>query len=221
MKKTFTTILFLAVTTLLIAQPKEGSYSMSMGTNNGINISIKNTNSKQTEKEWDKFIDKYDGKTKRNKKVDEIFTDNATIRALSNNTVDVYAKSVDRGSDVEFTVWFDLGGAYLSSAAHPQVYPAAEKMVTDFAKEVAISSTEDELKKQEKILVNYRDDLESLQKKKTNFEDDIKKYEEKITETKNKIQDNIAAQKSKETEIEKQLQEVENVKQKLNTIKSY
>ena len=50
---------------------------------------------------------------------------------MSRNTVDVYALIEGRGPDAELVVWFDLGGAFLSSEMHPTRFPYADKILSD------------------------------------------------------------------------------------------
>ena len=134
-------VLFAAGTTWAFAQTavvKEGNNSMSLGSYNSLSVDLPGTETKEVEKAWDKFLDDYKGKTKKDKKTGEIFTDNAVIKPWGNNTVDIYAKVTPSSSGKgalgnKLDVWFDLGGAYLGSSSHQDKYKYAEKMLQDFA----------------------------------------------------------------------------------------
>lgn len=197
----------------------EGAVSMSQGDNYSQTIVLEKSNRKDVEKAWEDFIDKYKGKTKKNRKTGEVFSDNAKLEAISSNTVDVYAKAQEAGDDTKLTVWFDLGGAYLSSTTHQDRYPAAEALLNDFANKVAKSHVEDILGVQEKTLKKKNGDLKDLRKGKENLESDIKKYEQKIEEAKQDIVQNEKDQVAKEAEIESQkamIEETKNALKKFN-----
>jgi len=165
MKKILTIMVLFAFAISTYAQVSETSRSMSQGKNNALTISLKKTDKKEIEKKLEKFLKKnYDGKTKRNKKSGEIFSDNSKIEKMSSNAVDIYAVVDDAGDDTQLTVWFDLGGAYLSSAMHTDRFPAGEKLLNDFALTVSKANIEDELKSQKKSLGKLEGNLKDLEK---------------------------------------------------------
>ncbi len=219
MKKIQILTLLLCFSLASFAQITETTRSMSLGNNNSCSILLKKTDKKEVEKAWGKYIKDFKGKTKFNKKKDETFTDNAEIKEMSSNTVDVYATFVDQGDDTEMFVWFDLGGAFLSSSTHPERYPFAEKIINDFAMTVSTAMIEDELKENEKMLKKMEGDLKDAEKDQKNHEDDISKYEKKIEEAKAGIEKSIEDQKNHAVEIEKQKAKVEEIKKKLKDLK--
>lgn len=203
---------------------KEGNNSMSLGSYNALSVELPGTETKEVEKAWDKFIDEYKGKTKKDKKSGEIFTDNATIKSWGNNTVDIYAKvtpsSAAKGAlGNKLDVWFDLGGAYLSSSTHQDKYKYAEKMLQDFALSVSRTMIEEELKEQQKNLKKEEKTLTDLEKDKAGLEKDIESYKEKIKKAESDIEANIAKQKEQAAAIEKQKAVVSEVQKKLDSLK--
>lgn len=223
----------LAVSLISNAQIKEGNQSMSQGSNNALTIELIGTDAKNVSKSFEGFLKKYKGKTKFDKKTGEMFSDNALITELNgNNTTDVYAKFSQSGTNVIMTVWFDLGGAYLSSQMHAQQYPAAEKMLYAFAITVSRGLVEEELKKEQKKQKELEDQHKDLVKDQKNFEKDIENlkkdienYKRKIAEaeqnietTKNKIQETVKAQGSKMTEVDGQKEVVKAVEKKLKDL---
>jgi len=201
------------------AQVTETSRSMSQGKNNALTVLLKQTNKKEIEKRLEKFLKKnYDGKTKRNKKSGEIFSDNSKIEKMSSNAVDIYAVVDKQGDDTQLTVWFDLGGAYLSSDMHVDRYPAGEKILSDFALTVEKANVEEELKSQKKSLGKLEGNLKDLEKDEKKLHKNIKEWEEKIAKAKNEIEEKQTAQKNKAKEIETQKQVVKEVETKLKKL---
>ena len=189
------------------------------GKNNALTILLKRTDKKEIEKNLEKFLKKnYDGKTKRNKKSGEIFSDNSKIDKMSSNTVDIYAIVDEAGEDTQLTVWFDLGGAYLSSAIHTDRFPAGEKVLNDFALTVSKAQVEEELKSQKKSLGKLEGDLKDLEKDEKKLHKDIKEWEEKIAKAKKEIEEKQLAQKNKVKEIETQKQVVKDVETTLKKL---
>lgn len=201
------------------AQVSETETTMSQGKNNAFTINLEATNKKNIEKAWMKYIKKYDGKTKKNRKTNEIFTDNAELKDLSSNTVDIYATVVQKGEDCVLTVWYDMGGAFLNSQMHNEKVPVVDKMLNEFGLSVSTKMVEEDLKNQEKMLKKLAKEQKNLEKEKKNLESEIAKCEKKIKETKAGIQKNLEMQKEKQVEIEKQKAVVKEVSTQLKKLK--
>ncbi len=198
-------------------QVEENERAMSVGKNNSLSIAVPNAEAKSLQKSWTKLMKDYKGgKTKRNRKTKEIFSDDLEITGVGGaNTVDVYATV----SGNTLTAWFDLGGAYVNSIDHPDKYSSAESILLNFAKEniagmveAEVEAEEDKLKKQEK---NY----EKLVKQKSKLERDIESYKKKIEEAEADIEANIVDQEKTTEAIEAQKEAVEEVKARLSEIK--
>ncbi|MEL6863223.1 MAG: hypothetical protein AAFP19_02340 [Bacteroidota bacterium] len=186
------------------AQIVEAQLKMSQGENNAYTLLIKDSNAKELEKSWSKFMKRYKGKTKKDKKSGEYFTDNATIKEMSSNTVDVYARFNQEGKNTELTLWYDLGGAYLSSDRHEDKSPMANKMLNQFNNEVVKNSIKVTLAGQEKVLKSLNGDMKNLEKQQNSLEDEIAKCEKKIEEAKKKLAQNAKDQSAKAGEIKAQ-----------------
>jgi Skp family chaperone for outer membrane proteins len=170
------------------AQVQEAEKPMSSGVENSLNIVIPDANKKEVEKRWKKFIKPYKGKTKKSRKTNEIFTDDATIPELSANSVDLYAKITEAGNEVMFSVWFDLGGGFLSSYTHPDQYSAAEKVMILFALDVSAKVITDQLKDEEKALKKREKELTKLKKENAKLHQDIKDYKQKILDAEGRVE---------------------------------
>ncbi len=219
MKKIICFLPLFCAALFISAQVQNQSMVMSKGNNPSLKILLENTDTKTVEDAWSKYIKKYKGKTKEMKKTKEFFTDDAEIKDMSSNTVDVYAKVMKKENDSELVVWFDLGGAFLSSQNHPDRYPVAVSILEKFQLSVSRTAMEDAIKAQEGLLKKMNNDLDGLKKEESNQESDIVKYEKKIEEAKQKIVEAQAAQKAKSSEIEDQQRMIKDMKGKLNALK--
>ena len=194
---------------------QEGIKKMSAGDKNCFYVELPTTDEKLAAKVWTDFMKDYKAKTKRNKKTKEYFSDNASISGMSDNTVDVFA----RFSGNELTVWFDLGGAYLSSYQHAGQYPAVEKMLNayelELSKELAKAGADakaKELKKLEK-------ELKKLEKENKRYEDTIKKAEKTIQKAEKGKEENLKLQEKKREAIKAKEAETQDAKNELKSLK--
>ncbi len=139
---------------------------------------------------------------------------------MGNNTFDVYSvveEATDKG--VKLVVAFDLGGAYLSKANHPDKYPIAEKIVYDFAVEQARELVRLEMEATGKILSGFEKELAGLEKDKVGAESNIVDYEKKIAESKTAIEVNLGNQANKLVEINTTKAALVELEVRLNSIK--
>ncbi len=203
------------------AQIEEGNRSMSQGSNNAISLEIPNAEAKFAKKVWTKYIkeETKGGKTKWDKKMKEFFSDDLEYVAIGGaNTIDLYAKFTNVGENVEVSVWFDLGGAYLNSEMHGDKYNEGAKFLMRFAIEVAIETTKMELKEEEKKKKNLQNDLESLKKKKEGYHKDIEIAKNKIAEAEANIEQNIKDQENTNGAILEQDNIIEKIRKKLEQL---
>lgn len=186
-KVTFLIALFFLAYTVN-AQMSESKRLMSLGQNNSLSVMLIHTDKSDVEKAWTKYIKDFGVKTKKNA-AREIFTDDATIAAMSRNTIDIFATANERGTDTELVVWFDLGGAFLDSQMHPDRFPVAETMLKEFSLKVSRAAVESELSLQENDLQKLSDKLLRIRQEKQGLEKDIMEYAEKIAEARKKMEE--------------------------------
>ena len=209
MKKiTFLSITFLMFSAVLSAQVTESEQYMSQGTYNSLSIELPTGSEKSAPKEWTKFFKKY-GKTKKNRKTDEYFTDNVSIVGMSNNSVDVYATF--NGNIM--TAWFDLGGVYLSS--NDNGFATGEQILLDFGLHLKVLMVEEELKMEEKSLKKMEADLVKLENNKATLEKNIEDWKAKIAQAETDIEENIVDQENQTSGIEQQRTVLEQIKARL------
>ena len=185
---------------------KEETKANSKGSFNALVMELPGTTSKEVNKAWGKFMKKFKGKTKFERKLNEYITDDASIKDMSDNTVDVIAKIEERGADgTAISVWFNLGVSYLSSNDHSERYPSGEKILKLFANQVSADMIEEELELAEKALKELEDLFKKLEKEKVQRTKDIEDYkatilkmEESITKGEEDVKKNEEEQTKEE-----------------------
>ena len=184
---------------------------------NSLTVVLSGSNNDDAKKAWKKRLKDLKGKVSDKTM---IFGDDCKLKEMGDNSFDVYSlveEATDEG--VRLVVAFDLGGAYLSTAAHPDKYPAAEKLLYSFAVEQAKSAVTGQIESNQKILKGFEKALGGLEKEKAGHESDIKDAEKKIAEAKSAIEKNIANQSNKKTEIEGMKAAITTLEVKLKAIK--
>jgi len=204
----------------------EENRSMTKGSANALIVNLPNTSYKQVNKLWSKYLKNFKGKTKYNRKIDEYFSDNAEIKDMSENAVDIISKVYDNGEEgTTVAVWFNLGVTYLSAEKHPERYPFGEKLLKDFSLLVSADMIAAQLKEEEKRLVSMNDTLKSLEKEKTQSEANITKQKEiiikaeaSIVQSEKDIEGNLEDQGKQKLSIKEQEKIIETIKRKLKVI---
>ena len=159
----------------------------------------------------------YDAKVSNKK--GELFADDATIKKISNNTMDIYCKAENmEDGRARVVVFFDLGGAYLSSSRHPEEFKIAEDIIYAFAIETAQKAVEEQIKEAEKLLKKLGSDQERLVKENEDLNQNIERYKENIIKAEEGVEQNLKDQESKKIEIAGQEEALNMVKEKLQKI---
>jgi len=212
MKKHLSLFFALFFAGLASAQVRETTASMSAGTYPALELEVAISDKKIIMDEWARFIKDYKAKVSSGKRTDEVFADNAVIKTISgNNTIDVYALPSVGASRAYLTVWFDLGGAYISSNSHAREYGEAQKLLMAFsarlnqaALEIELKNEETKLKGLERESMNFTKDNEKLQKENESMEKSILEMQKKIEQNKVTIQANQSSQTNKQNEVNSQ-----------------
>ena len=152
--------------------------------------------------EWEKFVRPYKGRTKYDKKTDESFCDDMSLKEMSENHVDVYFKVQYKAEKTaELVFWFNLGVTYLSTKEYAKGMPAGIQLIRDFYQVLYVNSLEEqmkvaekEMKDQEKILKDLKKDEDGFDKTIQQYENDIKKLQDKISAEKDKKMKNLELQ---------------------------
>lgn len=219
--KKIATIGFLAISTLSSAQngiivteqvvPIEGV------SRNSLTVIVKEANTEDIKKAWKKQLKDLKGKV--NDKT-FIFGDDCKVKEMGDNTFDVYSVVEEATAEgVKLVVAFDLGGAYLSTANHPEKYPVGEKIVRDFAVEQTKEVVRVRIAAKAAELSGFEKELAGLVSEKAALEKDIVDCQKKIEEANTNIGKNVGNQANKQKEINSMKVLLTELEVKLNAIK--
>jgi hypothetical protein len=195
----------------------EGTEVLGGQTNNALTVSIFEATTKEIEKAFKAELKKNKAKVTVKK---EIFGDNASFSSLGDNTVDIYAKVVDKGDGkCELQVAVDLGGAFMTSKDHKSKYDAFRNYLYGFAVSTTKDAIAGQTKEAEKVQGSMEKDLEKLKSDKEDLEKLIKDCESKIEQAKKDIESNTENQSEKEKQIESQKEVVSKLQEREKAVK--
>jgi hypothetical protein len=144
----------------IVIKVEERTEKMSQGYNHCMQVLIPHAQQKDVEHDFAKFMKEYNAKGNQTK--GEYLFDNAAMKQLSDNPVNVYSAASQQKDGVQFRVFFDLGGAYLNSKDQSEKFEIAERMIHDFAKQETRAA-----------LQNQIDAATKIQHQKTKEQDDM------------------------------------------------
>lgn len=192
----------------------EAPQTMSKGSNNAFQVLLPTISTKDAGKEWKSFMKDYKGKPKYDKKTGEWFSDDAKLEEMSENDVDVYATFVEKGDNTMMTIWYNLGGAYLSTELHADKVPLVDKMVNRFiyTSEVMTGAM---VEMAEKQLNKLQDSLTSMEKKEADYKKEIEAAKAAIAQAEKNIKESQTEQATVKVEIKTKEKEVNEIKEKV------
>lgn len=194
---------------------KQRNETIGKGSNTAIVATIFEAETTAIEKEWKSLMKSHNAKVTMG---GEIFADNAKFNGFD-NTCDVYARIKNISDrEKELMVAVDLGGTYLSGS-HPAQINKMENLLYDFAVKMTKEAISAQLKEAEKVQRKMVKEKENLVDEKEQLLKDIENYKNKILQAENNIAENNKSQEIKSAEIEKQKTLVEEIKDKLNSVK--
>jgi chromosome segregation ATPase len=216
------TILSLFLSALTWAQGdikvSEENHSFSNGSKNALVVNIPYGNKDLVEKELKKELKNWNGKY--DSKGEELSITQAVSKFMGDKPFDTYAKVISsQNNEIKVAFATDLGGAYLSSREHSQLFKAMSDKIKDFAKETAAACVAEELDKNRDALSDLEKTQRSLEKDKKGLEEDIEDYKKKIAEAEEKIKQNVQNQENQKEAIKNQSGKVTDVENRLKTIK--
>lgn len=220
--KTLLSTLFLLSTIGAFAQHgqiRQAQANHSQGYHHVHIVSLTDVDPEFVGKLWADYMKSYSRKTKKIKRTTEWFSDDATIKELSNNTVDVYANAVELTTGVDFHVWFDLGGAYLNAQMHQELMPATQTILKGFANLVEREKLALLLKTQEDELKQFERTLSDLEKAHKEQEKTLEAKQEEVKQAEMELDRLAKEQKTHEALIKTQQEIIGETKRTMNQLK--
>jgi hypothetical protein len=187
----------------------EETQSMSQGSANSLVVNWPKATEKTVAKNWKSYAKKFKGKLSYDKNQGEYFLDNAELKEMSENNVDVRAKIIQKGEGVQMIVWFNLGVTYLSSKDHAERYPAAETFLRKFDLMIYAELMKEQLKVEEKKKKLMSKELKKIEKAQEKEKKKIEKQKKVIEKAQKAIDESEKIVGEKEAEKEKQATEIE------------
>lgn len=194
---------------------EESVENIAGGKNNSLVVWIPESNSKAVASEWAALMKKNKASVKNKK---EIFADDAILPQISSNTVDVYAITEQKKNDVKLIVAFDLGGTFLSSRSHESQYIVAEKMVYDFAVEVARQNVQSSIAAEKKKMTGIEKQMKKLERDNSKRQKSIDKMKKQIENNEKVIGDNKKTIDSFNKEIKDHKSRIESLEKKFKAV---
>jgi len=192
---------------------------MSKGEQTGFEVPIAGGKADKVKENFEKWLKKNNAKVTSSKKSPEVFGDNASLKVVSQNTVDIYSTAIPSANGAVLYVCVDLGGGFILSAAYPQQYTAMEALLKKFSQEQALGMVQEQLEQEEKILKTLGKDIDNLKKDKSGYVKEIETAKALIIQREQDIVKNDNDQKAKMEQQNLQQQIVETIKQKIVTLK--
>lgn len=192
---------------------------MSLGEKTGLEVAIVDASPEMVEKDWKKFMRQYKTKAKQPRKSNEIFADDAKIEKMSANTVDVYAIANPTSFGSTLTVFFNLGGSFVSSQEHEVAFGAAKMLLHDFAIEEAAKVVDAELDLQNKTLKDLNKELDKMLSSKSKSIKEVEKAKALIAQREKDIEAIESAISTKQQQIEIQKEILKTLEIKFKTLK--
>ena len=192
-------------------ETKEVRKNMSKGNQPGIEIIIPHISEDNLEDAIKKVTKKFKGDREKIKRSNEIYLDDALIKEISDNTIDIHQIIEKEGTGLRYTVFFNLGGAFLDSKLNAKKFAYAEDIVNRIALKASEIRIDDILKEEQDKLEGFEDDQKKLVKEKEKAVEDIQDAKDEIAKKEKEIQDNIKMQETKKAEIEKQRKKVDSI----------
>jgi hypothetical protein len=166
-------------------------------------MNIDELTTKDAEKLWIDFLKNTNAKTKKDRKTNEVFADDASVPAISSNLMDVYATFTERGKQTEMVVWVDLGGAFLSRRQHPEKIDAFQQWMAEFGRVTRVRKVEIEQEAEELVFKDQKKEFDKLIKEEDRLKKEINDAEQRINQAKKELEVNQANQNNRRQEMER------------------
>lgn len=192
-------------------ETKEINAPMSKGNQPGIEIVIPYVTEDNVEDAIKKVTKKFKGDKEKIKRSNEFYLDDAKIKELSDNTIDIHFIMIKETNGLKLNVFYNLGGVFLSSNYDSKKFQYAEDLVT----RIAIQASEIRI---DDIIKDESNKLEDLVDDKEDFEKDIQKAKKDIQKAKDEIAENEKNIIAYEKSIEAKNKEIDKQKMKLSKL---
>jgi hypothetical protein len=177
-------------------------------------MNVSDLDAKETERLWIDYLKDSKAKTKKDRKTNEVFADDASIPAISTNLMDIYATFTERNKQTEIIVWVDLGGAFLARRQHPDKIDAFEQWLSEFGRRTRVRKIELEQEAEELVFKDQKKEFDKLIKEEERLKKEIADAEQRINQAKKELEVNNANQNNRRQEMERQQMKIQEIEAK-------
>ena len=217
MKKLTLLPFFILILNISFAQKTEVRYgSAFLGGNENLVtvVEIENADMKDTRKMWSDYLKKSKGKLST--EGDEYFLDNAKIKSISEDTLDIYSTIKSAGRSVVITMAVNSNGVFINNQGGTQ--QAVDNYLIDFAIMVKKDLINKELSIAKKALGSKGTALSNIEKQNKKLEKANASMKNKISDNERTISNNNTKLKSENKDIEVQKSIVKELEQKIKNV---
>lgn len=207
-----TVLIFAATISAQRITANEGAEKIGGGLNPAVSVIVYETDESTVLKEWKSLMKKNDAKVSRDD--GETFADNALLKDVSNDTLDIVAKTKKEGDGTKLTVAMQRGGQFLSPSKNSGEFSRMRNLLEDFARKLTRESIMAQHKEAVKVYDKTVRNQSDLVKENEDLHRDIERYKEKIQDAEQNIKKNMQAQEDAKKAIEKQKTVVDAIQQK-------
>jgi hypothetical protein len=165
---------------------RHGSADLGGGENPVSIIEIENATVKDIEKKWTSYIKDHKGKVTR--QGDSWFHDNAVVKSIGKDTLDMWSTVKESGKSVVITLAVNSGGNFISNSGGK--HKAVDRFLKDFASETHKHLIGLEIAAAQKLLNAKEKELRQLEKENKNLEKEIDEMKSKIADNERTIKQN-------------------------------
>lgn len=189
---------------------------MSKGLHSNLSINLPDVKKKLIDRVWSNYTrSRFDSRARYDRKAKEFKAEGAKVNAVASYPVNLVSRSSQLGSGVQFNLWIDMQGAYLSRDVSPRRMSDAYSILEDFAREVEREKIRLKIEEEEKNLNRLKNDLRQLKNANIRYHREIEFAEARIKKAKENIIKNEKDQVGAAQRIEAQIQALEAVKRLL------
>ena len=181
------------------------------GYNTSYTVFIPHTTERAVEKKWIDFLKDGDAKIKSSKH--GINGQNAVIRSISSDTLQIYSKITENADGISLSAAFSKNGTFIAPATFDAESRMIERMLHGLALPLAKDGLNSKIKVSTRLMEGKISDNEALEKRNARLVADNEKMKTQISENDREIRDN-------ENKISALKAEMENQKNNLESIKS-
>lgn len=177
-------------------------------------VVIDNADLESVEKKWNSYIKKNKGKVSRSK--DEFFHDNAIIKSIGPDTLDIYSVVKSSGTAVTIGMAVNKNNEFITNKSG--TYPGLEAFLYEFAVDIKKEMASDAVEAAAKVLEAKEKAHERLLETNKKLAEDNAEMKSKIADNDRTISDNEGLIEKAKSEISVQKELLESLEKKLKTV---